>query len=412
MRHEVVVVGAGPYGLAAGAHLTFAGVEAHVFGDPMAFWRRQMPQGMLLRSAWYACNISDPRGDFALNRYQAVQPNEVPAPVPLNDFIAYADWFQRNLVPGIDTRNVERVELSDKYFRVHLESGNVVTGEHVVIAAGISRFAYRPPLYQNLAAVNRASHTSDHSDLSRFSGQSIAVIGGGQSALESAALLREAGAEVEIIMRAGQVRFLSSEGRVRKKLTPLQRLSRSQTDVGPPWLTHLMSRPELLRCLPRRLQARLAYRSIRPAGAGWLRPRLKEVSITCGRNVLSAIPCQGRAALTLDNSSKRIVDHVLLATGYKVNVAAYPFLAPELIRSLRLFEGYPELTSGFESSVPGLHFLGAPAAWSFGPLARFVSGTSYSARALTRCIIRNRSMVSGGRKLCLNRPATPNRLAS
>ncbi len=360
----------------------------------MAFWREQMPKGMLLRSAWYACNISDPRGDFALNRYQAVQPNEVPAPVPLNDFIEYADWFQRNLLPGIDRRDVERIEASDQHFRVHLENGDIITSERVVIAAGISGFAYRPLLYQGLAAAHRASHTSDHSDLSRFSGQSVAVIGGGQSALESAALLREAGAEVEIIMRASRVRFLSSEGRVRKKLTPLQRLSRSQTDVGPPWLTHLMSRPELLRCLPRRLQARLAYRSIRPAGAGWLRPRLKEVPITCGHSVLSATPCQGRAALTLDDSSKRIVDHVLLATGYKVNVAAYPFLTPELIRSLRLFEGYPELTSGFESSVPGLHFLGAPAAWSFGPLARFVSGTGYSARALTRCIIRNRSMVS------------------
>jgi hypothetical protein len=58
-----------------------------------------------------------------------------------------------------------------------------------------------------------------------------------------------------------------------------------------------------------------------------------------------------------------------------------------LVRSLRLVDGYPVLTAGFEASLPGLHFVGASAARSFGPLMRFVAGTGYAARALTRGIV-------------------------
>jgi hypothetical protein len=377
----------------------------------MVFWRTQMPKGMLLRSAWYACSIADPLGNFSLDRYEMIQPHEIPAPLPLNSFLEYAGWFQRNLVPDVDHRLVTRIDCCNSHFRVHLDDGDSILCAKVVIAAGISQFAYRPAVFQDLAAQNLSSHTSEHPDLARFKGQSVAVIGGGQSALESAALLSEAGAQVELIMRAPRVRFLSSEGRVHKRLSAVQRLSRSHTDVGPPWLTHLMSRPALLRCLPHRWQQRFAYRSIRPAGAGWLRPRLGNVRISCGLTVLSVAAKGRHAALTLSNGSNRIVDHVLLATGYKPDVAAYPFLAPELVHSLQLIDGYPELTWGFESRIKGLHFLGAPAAHSFGPLARFVSGTGYSARALTQCIIRDRAKASGVRNLWMKRPPSPKRLA-
>ena len=66
--------------------------------------------------------------------------------------------------------------------------------------------------------------------------------------------------------------------------------------------------------------------------------------------------------------------------------------APELVASLDLADGYPKLTRGLESSVPGLHFLGAPAAFSFGPIMRFVAGTWYAAPALARRIAGKREL--------------------
>jgi hypothetical protein len=61
--------------------------------------------------------------------------------------------------------------------------------------------------------------------------------------------------------------------------------------------------------------------------------------------------------------------------------------------------GYPVLGAGFETTAPGLHLLGAPASWSFGPLMRFVAGTEFAGRALERCVARavRRSSPAAGR---------------
>jgi len=135
------------------------------------------------------------------------------------------------------------------------------------------------------------------------------------------------------------------------------------------------------------VHSRIARRAIRPAGAGWLRPRMNGVRITTGRVIISANPISQQVRLRLDDGTERCVDHILLATGYHVDISRCAFLAPDLVRSLRLVDGYPELTAGFEASLPGLHFLGASAAGTFGPLMRFVAGTKYAARALTCCIL-------------------------
>jgi FAD-dependent urate hydroxylase len=84
------------------------------------------------------------------------------------------------------------------------------------------------------------------------------------------------------------------------------------------------------------------------------------------------------------------VDHVLLGTGYRVDVSKYDFLSPDLVHTIRRSNGYPRLDKGLETSVPGLHILGAPAAWSFGPLMQFVSGARYAAQSLTRHVTANK----------------------
>jgi hypothetical protein len=89
--------------------------------------------------------------------------------------------------------------------------------------------------------------------------------------------------------------------------------------------------------------------------------------------------------LRLADGSSRTVDHVLVGTGYRVDVRRYPFLERGLAASIAVADGgYPVLGPGLESSVPGLHFMGAAAAHSFGPIMRFVVGTWYSAPAVAR----------------------------
>jgi thioredoxin reductase len=384
---QVVVLGSGPYGLSATAHLRASGIETTVFGQPMEFWERQMPAGMFLRSAWYASDISDPSAQFSLNEFKAREKLEFSPPVPLESFVRYGHWFQSHVLPDLDRRKVTRIEKNGS-FRLSLSDGETVTAKRVVIAAGISPFAYRPPEFSGLPG-RLATHSSEHRDLSRFRGQRVLVIGGGQSAFESAALLKEAGAEVELVMRAPKVRWLHGSVHFRARLGALRRLLYPPTDVGPPGLNQLIARPHLFRLLPLGLRSRLAYRAIRPAAATWLRDRMADVTVTTGLRATRAEACGDMARVEFDDGSRREVDHVLLATGFRVDISRYDFLGSELLRRLKVDQGYPRLTLGLESSIEGLHFMGAPAARSFGPLVRFVSGTGYSARALTAAIVRS-----------------------
>jgi hypothetical protein len=380
---NVVIVGAGPYGLSAAAHLRHAGVPTRVFGEVMDFWHRHMPRGMVLRSRKRSSNISDPRRELRIADYGAI-PGDKMANAKLSEFLGYAHWFQQRAVPEVDARRVARIARNGR-FELTLDDGETVGADRVVVAAGLSPFAWRPAPFDALSPA-LCSHSSEHTDLSGFAGRAVAVIGAGQSALESAALLHEAGARTEAIVRAPAVRWLLSDSDQRSlgdRILP-------PTDVGGRVTGWIAAVPDLFRRMPQRLQPVISYRCIQPAGAGWLVPRLTRVPITMERTVTAAVPEDGRVRLTLDNGEQRVVDHVLLGTGYRIDVTAYPFLSEQLIASLAHVGGYPILGPGLESSVPGLHFLGAPAALSFGPIMRFVVGTWYAAPALARRVLGRR----------------------
>jgi cation diffusion facilitator CzcD-associated flavoprotein CzcO len=354
----------------------------------MSFWNRNMPVGMFLRSAWTATHIADPTGWLTLEAYQAASHQRFSTPVPLDQFVQYGLWYQRQAVPDVDQRAVARVEQVPLGFRLHLEDAEVLISRRIIVAAGIGAFAYRPPQFYGLPP-SLATHTSEHHDFRSFAGKSVLVVGGGQSALESGALLREAGAEVEIITRAPQIHWLQgwASTTLHYRLGSFSKqLLYAPTDVGPAVISQVLARPDLLRRLPRALQDELRRRATRPAGARWLVDRLKGVPIRLRRSVVSVDVVGERVKVQLSDGSERTVDHVLLGTGYKVDISKYGFLAPEFTRSLQCSNGFPLLKEGLESSVPGLHFLGAPAAWSFGPLMQFVSGARYASRALLRCI--------------------------
>ena len=381
---EVAILGAGPYGLAVASHLRNAGVEAHVFGRPMSFWQENMPVGMLLRSNWSATNISDRHGELSLEAYQADSGTSFTTPVPLDDFVQYGLWVQRQAVPDVDTRLVDRVQRNGDGFNLTLGDGQAVTAGRVVVAAGIQSFAWIPPVLKELPA-HLVSHASAHRDFGTFAGMRVLVIGGGQSALESAALMHESDVEVEVLVRKPEVIWLRG-GTIHRKLGRATPLLYGPTDVGPLGISRLLSEVGLCHHIPKAVLDPMARRAIRPAGSRWLVDRLADVPITTGRSLVSAEEVDGRIEVKLDDGSKRVVDHVLCGTGYRIDIARYEFLAPELAQKVDRASGYPLLGQGLESSVLGLHFVGAPAAWSWGPVMRFVSGTWFSGKALAKAV--------------------------
>jgi len=384
---NVTIIGAGPYGLSAAAFLRAANVEARIFGEPMAFWERQMPGGMCLRSTWGASHIADPRHALTLDAYCRQSGNHTSKPIPLNRFIGYGQWYQSQAVPDLDRRLIRSIETDARGFKVVVADGESFTSRRVVVATGISNFASRPSEFEGIPRT-LASHSSEHNDLRKFKGQRVVVIGAGQSALESAALFKEAGIEVEVIARQRILNWVGLHPRLHH-LGPVSKLLYSTRDVGPAGISRLVAAPHLFRRFPRWFQDRTAYRAIRPAVAGWLRPRLTDVPVTRGRKVVSATAMGSQLRLKLDDGTERLVDHALLATGFRVDISRYKFLSPLLLKRLETVDGYPVLKRGLECSIPGLHFLGKPAAWSFGPLVGFVSGTEFAANELVHSITCN-----------------------
>jgi hypothetical protein len=380
---NVAVIGAGPHGLAAAAHLRRAGVDVKVIGQPMSFWQN-MPAGLLLRSNWTATCIAEYQGELSLDSFCAATRTGFGLPVPLDRFIDYGMWVQQRVAPDVDRRLVQALKAGPGGFRLTLADGTAISARRVVVAAGIDLFANRPAVAAGLPP-ELASHTGDHRDFRRFRGARVLVMGGGQSALECAALLHENGARAEVAVRQDHLHWLNG-GKYQRMLGRHARLVYAPTDVGPMGLSRLVAVPDLFRRLPRRAQDPLAYRSIRPAGAAWLPPRLTEVPIRLGRTVVSATARHGQLHITFADGDTQTVDHLLFGTGYRVDITRYPFLTAELTARIRRAGGYPLLGRGMESSVPGLHFLGAPAAWSFGPIMRFVCGGWYTGRALVRTI--------------------------
>ncbi len=377
---NIVVIGAGPYGLAATIHLRRANESVDIIGAPMSSWK-SMPAGMLLRSNWGATSMVDRSGDLSLDRFISdtarAGGNE---PVPLEDFIRYGEWVQETAVPDVEDASVAEIDRHDSGFLVRLESGETRTARRVVMACGIGPFAHRPAPFDAVSG-GGVSHTSEHRDLAVFAGRDLAIIGGGQSALESAALAAEAGARVEIIVRSTHLNWLRGHS-VKSRLGSLGPIVYAPTDVGPLWYSRLVSQPDAFRRLPVAAQTRIARRCIRPAGAHWLKPRIATSRLSLGRTVEQIVLNNGRVELQLDDGSRRDVDHVLLGTGYRVDLRRYTMLSPRLVQEVRSVNGYPILADGFESSVAGLHFVGAPAAPSFGPIMRFVSGTWFAGREL------------------------------
>ena len=199
-RTDVAIVGAGPYGLSIAAHLRAAGVDFRIFGTPMLTWRSNMPRGMFLKSEGCASNLFDAAGSFSLKRSCATRGRygDYNVPVSLETFTQYALAFQQRFVPAVEDVAVTSVENRSAHFELRTSTGETLQARSVVIATGVSHAAYVPPELAGLPP-DLVSHSSRHYDLGRFAGRSVTVIGAGQSALETAALLREAGAEVLLL---------------------------------------------------------------------------------------------------------------------------------------------------------------------------------------------------------------------
>jgi hypothetical protein len=398
-RADAVVIGAGPYGLATAAMLSASGLSVRTMGVPMQSWRERMPLGMYLKSTPLASSIAAPYRGSTLADFCTATGEEPLAghrPVPIESFIRYGLWFQDRHVPDVETARVLRLVPHGSDFVVELDDGEELVASNVVVATGLSGVARMPPELAGLRSPDSrehdvVSHSSDHRDLSRLAGRHVAVLGAGQSALESAAILHESGASVELFARGPLVRFGSPPVDVTRQGlgTPL----RPESLLGPGWSLVAFSRlAGRFRHLPLRLRLQLVATVLGPSGAWWLRERVEGcLPIHIGHRLEHAKADGSEVTLTFATAAGEhwtaTFEHVIAATGYRVDVDALSFLDPSMRSAIARTDGaWPALGRSFDSSLPGLYFTGLAAAATFGPLMRFVCGTGFAARRVGSAI--------------------------
>lgn len=385
---DTLILGAGPYGLSLAAHLHAKGANFRIAGSVMGAWVNAMPEGMFLKSEGFALDLFEPGGRFTLGAYCAVHGipyADTGVPISKETFIAYGTEFQKQFVPHVDERKAVSVKRSATGFTTTFEDGGKVASRRVVIAAGIASYARLPATLQKLPH-DLCTHSSEHSIFERFAGQTVAVVGGGSSAMDTAAALRRRGAKVAVYARRHNVRFQSPLG----ERSLWDRALAPMTTLGPGWKAVLCTQaPLLFHKMPDRFRTEIVTRYLGPAPGWAVREEVEgRVSIVSGTTVAAAWVKGGRVCLTLSHEdgsvSTSCADHVICATGFKIAVARTTFLDAGLAGQIRHVDGSPKLSSHFESSVPGLYFVGPVAANSFGPMLRFACGAGFAARRVSR----------------------------
>ena len=397
----VVIIGAGPYGVGLGAHLSFAGIPFRIFGTPMRRWLTQMPRSICLKSEACASSLPDPHGRFTLETYyreHGIPYTDIGTPVSREVFTNYALEFQKQFVSNVENFVVVSITKAASQFSVKLSTGEVVAASKVIVATGLDHMDYIPAPLRALPTA-LCSHAADHVDFGEFKGMRVGVIGAGQSGLEAAALLHEAGALPHLIVRAPSIiwgTYPSTEPR-----SAISRMWRAQTRLGRGRLNRLYDRaPLAFHHLPKGIRVSLFRRALGPAGAWWLRERVNGKVPTYLNHRLERVDLRGetialRLAAADGLSSELVVDHVIAATGYEYHLKNLPFIDESLKSQIEY--GMPVLSGHLKSMVGGLYFVGLASAISFGPAMRFVAGTGYAAQRICRHI--------AGRDLkCVNPP--------
>jgi thioredoxin reductase len=345
---------------------------------------------MRLKSEGFASSLYDPGSTFTLEVYckeKGIPYGHLGHPVPLEVFTSYGLEFQRRFVPELENKIVSQLQRSPEGFRIRLEEGETLTARRVVMAVGLTYYEYLPPELAGLPETF-VTHSSRHSDIDKFRGRDVAVVGAGASALDLAALLHQAGARVQVLARKPIIRFHDPP----KKLEPslLDQLRHPITGIGPGWkLFFFANAPLLFRRMPLNYRLDRVKRILGPAPCWFVKEQVVgKVGLLVDVKIAEAKVLNDKVCLQLIDGAgtKKTItaDHVIAATGYRVDLRRVGFLDGDLESTLRSVDHTPVLSSNFESSVPGLYFVGASAANTFGPLLRFAFGAGFTARRLSK----------------------------
>ncbi len=377
---ELLIIGAGPFGLSVAAYCQHLGIDYRIVGRPMGFWKSDMPGGMILRSDcdWHL----DPLDIHTLEEFASTlgYTRDDVEPLAINFYLNYTQWFQDQkqiVAEPVQVSRLDRFQENGGQFAATLSDGQQILTRKVVLAVGFQYFKHIPAAVANMLPPDCYTHTCDLVDFKHLDGKRCLIIGGRQAAFEWAALIHEIGAEqVHVVYRHD---------------TPA--LEPSDWTWVMPILDNMVEHPSWFRELTPEQQDELNRRfwaegrlKIEP----WLAPRILVDGINLWPNtrITGCDTAPGKdLKIKLDNDETLAVDQVIFATGYRVDLNRIPFLAAgNLQPQIELLNGYPVLDTHFQSTVPGLFITSMPATQDFGGFFAFTAAVRTSAKLIGQAL--------------------------
>lgn len=372
---DVIIIGAGPYGISVAAHAVAKKLSYKLFGYPMDFWKNRMPQNMFIRTPHDLVSFSDPRRELTIQNFASATNTKIVSPLPRTVFVSYAFWFAEKSGITFTPELIQTLSREDGFYSVVTEGGERFDARNIVIATGIKDFKYIPDQF-NVLPSTLVSHTLGFTSFEQFRNKEIVVYGSGQSAWEAAALLRQEKAKVHLVFRAK---------------APVYGGNRLQEVV-------LKGIGNMFYQLPGIFKKKLwQIASATVPIAHFLKSYVEgKVPQMNGVSIVQADEVDGKVRLKLSSGMEMEADHVIVASGFKINMNRLSFLDSWLLSEIEREEGleqFPKLNKNFESSSKGLYFAGPLSSRSHGPTFQFILGLEKTAKTIIKAIQDDNRMI-------------------
>lgn len=365
---DLAIIGSGPYGISLAAHAEAQGLSYELFGYPMDFWKNKMPPEMFIRTQLEFIGLSDPDDTYTFARYQHETGTEYSYPVPRSIWVDYAFWFAEKTHVRFSEELVHKLDYYGDRYVLLTEYGRRLEARQVVVSVGLTGAEYIP---RHLRAFKGrwVTHTNGYTNYNDFCGKRVAVLGGGQSGWEAAALLYQAGAQVDLIYRGSGYE------------SPVPHINARQRKLAP--LFYFLT-PEEQEEERRELLRATVTEFLVPLVEGKVQQR--PYSEVTKAEVKDA---SDQLTLLISNGDSIEVDHLIVATGYQSRLDQLVFLSPFYSQIKQESNGYPKINERFESSVPGLYFAGPLSAYHHGPAFTQIAGVWHTSRTIIPSLKKN-----------------------